>query len=331
MHDQNCNNSIYRFLFWVFFPILLMSIIIVASKSVYTDNYEEVSAYYLRIEMLVPAFAAMISKLYIKRYETPAKNFYYFYIGFTVVLFSFSILSIFLHIDNIDYYIFPCVFFIASIWGLFILMSLSPEERTAAGLSLINNKKMFLCIFLFIVLHTLNNCVMRLLNYLFLPKDLPLTSVIGSLSWQSVLPLFGGFYLSYLCFLGEEYGWRYFLQNELSRNFGKVKSILIVGTIWSAFHFPADVIRMAPNEIPITLLARCAVCISFAFFFGWVYEYTRNIWAVVFIHFSNNNLNQVWIPPENSSDLAYLSFLLVFLIPFAFIIYKTEQKKRKQN
>ena len=88
MHDQKCNNSIYRFLFWVFCPVLLMSIIIVASKSVYADNYMEVSAYYLRIEMLVPAFAAMVSKLYIQRNETPAKKFYYFYIVFIGILFS---------------------------------------------------------------------------------------------------------------------------------------------------------------------------------------------------------------------------------------------------
>lgn len=328
MHDQKCNNSIYRFLFWVFCPVLLMSIIIVASKSVYADNYMEVSAYYLRIEMLVPAFAAMVSKLYIQRNETPAKKFYYFYIVFIGILFFLSILSIFLHISNINN-IFPNVFFISSIVGFLILMSLSPEECAAAGLSSINNQKMFLCILLFVVLHTLNNCVIRILNYLFLPKDLPITSVIGSLSFQSILPRFLGFFVSYLCFLGEEYGWRYFLQNELSRNFGKVKSILIVGLIWSVFHFPADVIRLAPNEIPIELLARCAVCISLAFFFGWVYEYTHNIWAVVIIHFSHNNLTQVWIPPENSSNLAYLSFLLVFLIPFAFIIYKTEQKKKE--
>lgn len=101
MHDQKCNTSIYRFLFWVFCLVLLMSIIIVASKSVYTDNYTEVSAYYLRIEMLVPAFAAMVSRLCTKCNETPAKNFYYFYIVFIVVLFSLSVFSVFLHINNI--------------------------------------------------------------------------------------------------------------------------------------------------------------------------------------------------------------------------------------
>lgn len=202
MHDQKCNTSIYSFLFWVFFPVLLMSIIIVASKSVYTDNYTEVSAYYLRIEMLVPAFAAMVNKLYTKRNETPAKNFYYFYIVFIVVLFSLSVFSVFLHINNITN-IFPNIFFIASIVGFLILMSLSPEERAAAGLSSINNKKMFLCILLFVVLHTLNNCVIRILNYLFLPKDLPITSVIGSLSFQSILPRFLGFFVSYLCFLAK--------------------------------------------------------------------------------------------------------------------------------
>lgn len=328
MHDQKCNTSIYRFLFWVFCPVLLMSIIIITTKSVYTDNYAEILSYYLWIEMLFPAFAAMVSKLYIQHSKTPAKKFYYFYMIFIVTLFFLSILSVFLHINNIAN-IFPNIFFMASIVGFLILMSFSPEERTAAGLSLINNKKMFFCIFLFFILHTLNNCVIRILNYLFLPKDLPITSVIGSLSFKSILPQFLGFFVSYLCFFGEEYGWRYFLQNELSRNLSKTKSILIVGIIWSVFHFPADVIRIAPKELLPELLARCAVCISLAFFFGWVYEYTHNIWAVVFIHFLHNNLNQIWIPPENSSNLTYLSFLLVYLIPFAFIIYKTEQKKKE--
>lgn len=38
--------------------------------------------------------------------------------------------------------------------------------------------------------------------------------------------------------VGEDYGWRYFLQGRLQECFGKIKGILMIGIIWGVYHVP---------------------------------------------------------------------------------------------
>jgi len=83
---------------------------------------------------------------------------------------------------------------------------------------------------------------------------------------------------------GEEYGWRGFLQNELSP-LGKRRTALIVGLIWGLWHFP--IIMSGVHTYPSTILG---LGLGLVFFGLWgiiqsyaVYR-TGSIWVAAFLH-----------------------------------------------
>lgn len=83
---------------------------------------------------------------------------------------------------------------------------------------------------------------------------------------------------------GEEYGWRGFLQRELSP-LGRRFSVLLVGLIWAIWHIP--IIQSGIHTYPPTLMG---FTFSFVFFITWgfVQSYavlkTRSIWTAAFLH-----------------------------------------------
>ena len=46
------------------------------------------------------------------------------------------------------------------------------------------------------------------------------------------------FFLSFLCFFGEEYGWRYYLQPHMQAKFGNRLGVVLLGVIWGLWHLP---------------------------------------------------------------------------------------------
>jgi len=83
---------------------------------------------------------------------------------------------------------------------------------------------------------------------------------------------------------GEEYGWRGFLQDELTK-LGKRRGALAVGLIWGLWHFP--VILSGVHTYPPTTLG---LVLSLVFFvlWGFIQSYavlkTGSIWVAAFLH-----------------------------------------------
>ncbi|MDE5823371.1 MAG: CPBP family intramembrane metalloprotease [Lachnospiraceae bacterium] len=46
------------------------------------------------------------------------------------------------------------------------------------------------------------------------------------------------FFLVYEAFLGEEYGWRYYLQPLMQKRFGIRGGVLVLGVVWGIWHLP---------------------------------------------------------------------------------------------
>jgi membrane protease YdiL (CAAX protease family) len=87
---------------------------------------------------------------------------------------------------------------------------------------------------------------------------------------------------------GEEYGWRGFLQEQLVR-IGKRRGILLLGLIWSVWHYP--VIWMGHNYPGYPLLGTLMMTVfttSLAFILGYAMLKTGSIWLVAFLHGINN-------------------------------------------
>lgn len=266
--------------------------------------------------MLMPAAACMVSKLLKEGRRTPAFRFYLFFLLVVAILAVIIAVELFLsiHTEKI------CTRFLigASIAGYIFLRSLPEQKRLKAGLSIktADRKRLLLCIFLSIFLFALLTRLKFLIHYLE-TKDTQFLSIPAA-HWGQ-LPLFViDFFLTYIIFFGEEYGWRYFLQPALCEKYGNIKGILILGIIWSFYHAPMDfIISQAP---PYAFLFRFVLCISLAFYMGWAYIYTHNIWLIAFIHYLNNSMIALWDAPEVPNDSFYLHILayaIVFL-PFAF-------------
>ena len=109
-------------------------------------------------------------------------------------------------------------------------------------------------------------------------------------TWIGLAALFINFFLVYIAFLGEEYGWRYYLQPLLQKKFGLRAGVIVLGIVWGLWHFPLDFCYYTTETGPAMAAAQLITCISLGIFFAWAYMKTQNIWVPVVLHFLNNNL-----------------------------------------
>lgn len=89
---------------------------------------------------------------------------------------------------------------------------------------------------------------------------------------------------------GEEYGWRGYLQAELVK-LGKARGVLLLGVIWGIWHYP--VIWMGHNYPGYPVwgsLAMTIYTIILAYVLGYVMLKTDSIWLVTFLHAVNNQV-----------------------------------------
>jgi CAAX protease family protein len=87
---------------------------------------------------------------------------------------------------------------------------------------------------------------------------------------------------------GEEFGWRGFLQGQLVR-LGKKRGVLLVGLIWSAWHYPVILMGFNYPGHPIAgLLMMTVYTTLLAFVLGYAMLKTGSIWLAAFLHGLNN-------------------------------------------
>ena len=108
----------------------------------------------------------------------------------------------------------------------------------------------------------------------------------------AVLPL--NFFLVYTPFLGEEYGWRAFLQPLLQKRFGPRRGVLALGVLWGVWHLPLNIFFYSPSTWLQSLVNQIVLCVCLAAFFGYAQHKTRTVWVPVVLHYLNNNLIAVF-------------------------------------
>lgn len=109
-----------------------------------------------------------------------------------------------------------------------------------------------------------------------------LADVVVTAVWLAIV---GG-----LLAVGEEVGWRGYLQPRLCSRFGTYPGLLGVGLLWAFWHLPLLLLGYVFPQAPVVggfLLFPC-IGIGMSFFLGWLRDASGGIWAPVLAHGSYN-------------------------------------------
>jgi len=93
-----------------------------------------------------------------------------------------------------------------------------------------------------------------------------------------------GPFLGLIISFGEEYGWRGFLQTELTR-LGRIRGVFLLGVIWGIWHWP--IIWMGynyPDQPLLGSLFMLAYCIILAYFLAYAVFKSKGLWTAAYLH-----------------------------------------------
>lgn len=128
--------------------------------------------------------------------------------------------------------------------------------------------------------------------------------------------------------IGEEYGWRQFLQIRLQGMMGKVGGVLLTGVIWGIFHIPLHILYNG-EALAYDLASIVSYCIFMGVFLGLCYMKTKSIILTSMLHLLNNAFmdlpdNMFRVLPENFlfSNFYLFSIVVSLVIFMPFLLSK---------
>lgn len=261
----------------------------------------------LQLQMLMPAASAIFLGVFVfkdsriawRTNKGNARWFLLFYLVFTLVYVLIGVLSL---LNPGQGAIFSGVGSSFGILGLLVLIGLrflgGRESFSQAGL--LGGKARHWLLYggafvLYYALMTGLNVLFGLGQRVDIQQSLQaLGGTSGNTSPNILLPVLAlqmivqGPIIGIMYGFGEEYGWRGFLQEQLVR-IGKRRGILLLGLIWSVWHYP--VIWMGHNYPGYPVLGTLMMTVfttSLAFILGYAMLKTGSIWLVAFLHGINN-------------------------------------------
>lgn len=268
-------------------PFLMMPLLYIC-----LHNGQDTSIF-ANAQMFYPAAGVMLAFLLAKRQDIP-KRFYILHLLATAIMLIMSVLSAvmpqaaWLGIANL-------VIILASVLGWIFLLTEKKEKREAYGLRLHGRflTALGICVY-FLAVKT---------GIVFLSMAMQggetwsayLTYWCSPTPWVIAVTLVPNFFLSFLPFFGEEYGWRYYLTPVLQNRLGARRGALTVGVLWGLWHLPLNLFFYSPETSLQSIASQLVVCVTMGVFFTFAYEKCgKNIWLPVLLHYLNNNMILVW-------------------------------------
>ena len=252
-------------------------------------------------QMLYPAAGVMLAYLLTKWEDSLLpKWFYLCFLLMTLLMILFSILSLVvpgqeLKPNGMEVSIWRDlsggVAVGGSIFCWIALLIAGKERRTAYGLRWKCGKTSLLCILLFFVLYLVRTVVAYAVSG---QMEMLRTILSSSVNWSYTIVMPIGFFLTFVTFFGEEYGWRYYLQPILQKRFGMRGGVLLLGVAWGLWHIFLDFFYYMPSG-PVAVIAQVINCVFLSIFFAWTYLKTDNVWVPAIMHFMNNSLSWMMV------------------------------------
>lgn len=297
-------------------------------------------------QMFYPAAGVMMAYLLTRRKDRLLpKWFYICFMLITVLMIALAALSviapgqqIFLYEQPISLWMLLSQYaiIIGSILCWITLLISRKERRAAYGLGWKNWKASVLCILVFLVLYFGRAVLAYVLEG---QTDVLLEIWKNPMTWSYLLVTPINFLFVFIPFLGEEYGWRYYLQPILQKKFGMRGGVLILGIVWGLWHIFLDFFYYTtPDRGLIMTASQIITCVTLGIFFAWAYLKTDNIWVPVILHFLNNNLSLV-VANDYSLEVlenqqvtwaSVLASLLLNGVIFGFFLLSKEFREKKE-
>ncbi len=225
--------------------------------------------------MIFPLSSVAIGKFYSEGKENDRYKFYSLVILLFLIYFLvFSIKSFKLISSNQYIIITNLLILIGSVTLLF-------QSNNLKGFSIYKNYKIGLILIAYFML---SKIIPTIFDLLINGKQV---NYLGILYFIILSPITSFFSIYQL--LGEECGWRGFLQEIFFSKFGKKLGILLIGIIWSMWHWALVLTLYGPETPVLASVVRTVYTIGFAIFFGYVYMKTKNIWFCAMLHGINNS------------------------------------------
>lgn len=105
-----------------------------------------------------------------------------------------------------------------------------------------------------------------------------------------VLSLFAQSLLGSIVTMGEEFGWRAYVQEKLIRKYGLNGGLILLGVIWGYWHLPIGLMGWNFPEHPLlgALILTPLNTIFLGIFLGWLYLRSKSIWMPALAHAAVN-------------------------------------------
>jgi uncharacterized protein len=144
--------------------------------------------------------------------------------------------------------------------------------------------------------------------------------------------------LNALAAMGEELGWRGFLQGPLVEKLDATRGIVLLGLIWSFWHLPA---LLAGYNFPAhpmlgAFLLSPLELIAVSMFLGWLTIRSGSFWCAAIAHGAGNSIeegvtaNLHMQMPHIYEDIARLTFTMIFGLLFWFLLARGSRPTRAE-
>ena len=313
-----------------FFITSIMGVLLwVTYKNGLSENLSD----FALVQMFYPAFSTIITIKYIQKEEI-SKSINTFYIIFMVTTLIF-IIGLFISIFIFkSLYIFSIILkigiYISSITSVIIIFC--NDCFKDINLKFDNkSKEIFKTLLIFIFLLVAEIIILYIIDS---ENYIDIETIIITLG---ILPIsvFIGSIMSFVCFFGEEFAWRYYLQPRFQNIFGKKIGVLILGAIWGIWHFPLCIKVYSPETPVYCIIFHIVYCMFLGIFLGFAYMKTKNLWTPILIHITNNSLASIFSFGEIDGGaftiVSLIINIIISLIMFGPFIFAKEYKENNHT
>ena len=289
------------------------------------------------VAMFIPAITAILCLFYFKSTALTKETKLFltcFLVTSGIIIFELSFFPI---LGTSGF--FPVLSVVASIGclTLVVILNLRKTWRTnlaAAKLSFGKNLPLYLALS---VVFLLVYIIALLLSH-YLGLSLPLTEFNLNIFFSTLGISLVTLVMAWPIYFGEEYGWRFYLQDRLFALFGRYTGVVLVGLVWGLWHGPLMLMGMNfPGEpfVPATLLY-LAYTIVMSVILAYAVLKTGSIWIAVLLHALTDtvvNTGRAYLSGINT----IVSFLpvLVLLGVLALVLLRsptwTNEKSDREN